>query len=386
MRRFTAGWIYCKILSQMGSTFETLKQHKKSMEIYEILLKQELFCLGYRGKWWERSVLNASKHLKDSKRAIELCEFALKDPWLRTAALTSIKRRQKKLQRQEEEDEDEDEIEIIKLKGKIQSGNLIGKKVKLYLDGDELSLGSVEEFVLNEFSKDNWSGIHSESSCFTTLFALLFWDLLFEIEISDVFQTPYQTAPLDLTTDAFYPLRKKCINERLKVIEEDFETAIKILEKHHLHHHMVTCVGVNWNDYSGVEGLKILIKVARGIGGMALSLILRQLCEDYRHNRSGMPDLILWRSVDSDSDSIDKSKISSNLIEHANNLIFAEVKSPNDRLSDGQRHWFQILKSAGLRVVVVRVLDENDGDDEEQKDYDKVIFKTKNKKYKQSLR
>jgi fanconi-associated nuclease 1 len=94
--------------------------------------------------------------------------------------------------------------------------------------------------------------------------------------------------------------------------------------------------------------ITLLIKVARGIGGMALSLILRQFCEDYRHNRSGMPDLILWRS----------STDSSELIDHANGLIFAEVKSPNDRLSDGQRHWFSLLKNGGLRVVLVRVLGE----------------------------
>ena len=84
---------------------------------------------------------------------------------------------------------------------------------------------------------------------------------------------------------------------------------------------------------------------------MALSLILRQFCEDYRHNRSGMPDLILWRVKD------DRSE----LIDHANGVILAEVKSPRDRLSDAQRHWFSVLKNGGLRVILVRVLEDEPG-------------------------
>jgi fanconi-associated nuclease 1 len=354
LRRYTAGWVYCRILSHLASILETLKKYSEAIEIYRILLFQQIYCCGYRGKWWERTVLDTSKHLKDSVGALELCESALKDSWLRTSALTSIKRRQKKLKKSEDLDmtgfevEVEDEPEIIIIKGRIKGGNVTGKKVKVHLDGDDLALGSVEEFVLNEFSRDGWEGVHSESSCFTTLFSLLFWDLLFEINVPDVFQTAFQTAPLDLTTDAFYPSRTAALEGRLKLIEADFEAALKLLQKHHVTYHLVSCVGLNWSDYSGEEGIALLMKVARGIGGMALSLILRQFCEDYRHNRSGMPDLILWR------DSIDSSE----LIDHANGLIFAEVKSPNDRLSDGQKHWFSVLKNGGLRVVLVRVLDE----------------------------
>ena len=360
LRRYTAGWVYCRILHHFASVLETLKQYEKAVEIYKILLNQQIYCCGYRGKWWERTVLDTSKHLKDTEKALELCESALKDPWLRTSALTSIKRRQKKLKKSEDSDLNllKDEPEIITIKGRIQSGNVTGKKVKLHLDGDDLSLGTVEEFVLNEFSRDGWEGVHSESSCFTTLFSLLFWDLLFEIDVPDVFQTAYQTAPLDLNTDAFYPTRTVALEDRLKLIEDDFEAAIKLLQKHHVTHHLVSCIGVNWSSYSGEEGIALLTKVARCIGGMALSLILRQFCEDYRHNRSGMPDLILWRRSDTNSGR-------SELIDHANELIFAEVKSPNDRLSDGQRHWFTVLKNGGLRVVVVRVSGDEEGEEEE---------------------
>ena len=35
--------------------------------------------------------------------------------------------------------------------------------------------------------------------------------------IPDVFRSPFQTAPLDLTTDAFYPSRRALIEDRLQV-------------------------------------------------------------------------------------------------------------------------------------------------------------------------
>lgn len=362
LRRYTAGWVYCRILSQLAGIVESFKQYYKAVDLYRMLLAQNTFCLGYRGKWWERLVLDTSKHLKDPQGAIKYCTSALSDPSLRTAALTSIKRRLKKLQKNPLSSADENSYsfeeevpEIITIQGRIRAGNETGRKVQLHMDGDDLALGSVEDFVLNEFEQDGWKGIHSESSCFTTLFALFFWDLLFDTELPDVFQTAYQTAPLDLTTDAFYPLRKDSIELRLKMIEDQFDDAILLLRTHHLRHHNLSCVGVNWNTFGGEAGIDILLKISRGIGGMALSLILRQFCEDYRHNRSGMPDLILWRDCD---DSIAVSKTSA-LIEHANGVLFSEVKSPNDRLSDGQRHWFSILKSAGLRVVLVKVLNKD---------------------------
>jgi fanconi-associated nuclease 1 len=45
-------------------------------------------------------------------------------------------------------------------------------------------------------------------------FAYLFYDILF-LYVPNVFQTPYQTCPLDLHTDAFYPSRASEINRRL---------------------------------------------------------------------------------------------------------------------------------------------------------------------------
>ena len=53
-----------------------------------------------------------------------------------------------------------------------------------------------------------WQGVHSEGGVWATLFGLLLWDVLFCTDVPDVLRTPFQTAPLDLDTDAFFPARQ----------------------------------------------------------------------------------------------------------------------------------------------------------------------------------
>jgi Fanconi-associated nuclease 1 len=55
------------------------------------------------------------------------------------------------------------------------------------------------------------------------------------------------------------------------------------------------------------------------------------MAQEYRVRGSGIPDLFLW----------DKEK---------KEVVFAEVKSENDRLSDTQRLWIHVLTGAGIRV------------------------------------
>ncbi len=53
----------------------------------------------------------------------------------------------------------------------------------------------------------------------TTLFGLLFWDILF-LDVPGVFESPFQSAPLDLGTEYFYETRREQIERRLQEIEQ----------------------------------------------------------------------------------------------------------------------------------------------------------------------
>ena len=58
------------------------------------------------------------------------------------------------------------------------------------------------------------AGIHAGGGIWATLFGLLMWDIIFMC-VPDVFQTTFQTAPLDLGTEVFYPSKKDAIGARL---------------------------------------------------------------------------------------------------------------------------------------------------------------------------
>eukprot|EP00955_Chlamydomonas_euryale_P071465 361082-Chlamydomonas_euryale.AAC.24 len=78
---------------------------------------------------------------------------------------------------------------------------------------------SVEELALQYYASEAggcWLGMHTEGGVWSTLFGLLMWEVLLA-PVPDVFRTPFQTAPLDLGTEAFYPARRDVIEARLQV-------------------------------------------------------------------------------------------------------------------------------------------------------------------------
>ena len=66
-------------------------------------------------------------------------------------------------------------------------------------------------------------GIHGEGGTFSTLFCLFFWDIIFKDLIPDTFHSPYQSCPLDYSTDHFYLNRKDMIDEKLETIRNSSE-------------------------------------------------------------------------------------------------------------------------------------------------------------------
>ena len=84
----------------------------------------------------------------------------------------------------------------------------------------------------------------------TTLFALLFWDVLFA-RVSSVFVTEFQTAPLDLAEDTFYSARKDLIERRLAELLEEGK-ALEILRRNDKFYRETKtfCIGLSWTNCS----------------------------------------------------------------------------------------------------------------------------------------
>lgn len=63
-------------------------------------------------------------------------------------------------------------------------------------------------------------GVHGEGSTFISLYALLFWDIIYDDSIPDVFISPHQTHPLDLNSEAFFPNREDQIMKHLETLRQ----------------------------------------------------------------------------------------------------------------------------------------------------------------------
>lgn len=100
------------------------------------------------------------------------------------------------------------------------------------------------------------------------LFSLLFWDIIFK-SIPGAFETPYQTAPLDIAEDSFYHAREDFMEQRLAAIEAG-KGADLVREVDAKHRASKTwCVGVQWDMFNSEDLVDIvtvnILRIHRGV-------------------------------------------------------------------------------------------------------------------------
>ncbi|KAI1382271.1 VRR-NUC domain-containing protein [Hypoxylon crocopeplum] len=362
LRRLNPAHPYTRIVHKAAYVFGRLKEHKREHQLLVELLDQRLFHLARRGSWYQRRALIEEHYMhtlesdpaykdvemqkKHWKRiAATTCETALEDRDCHLIYHYDIQKRLVKLEKQLKipkrlqhdfghvrlQKPEEHFVEGIQLK----KDDIVGKKGRaastktIWMDESEGSGEySVEEMCLSSYRNQGWKGYHAEGGIVRTLFAYLFFDILF-LYIPNVFQTAYQTCPLDLFTDAFYPTRASEINHRLVEIANG--GAARLIEEvdQREREHRTCVVGLNW-DYE----LDDLLELAACFDGSALAAVCKVMAQEYGQRGGGIPDLILWRT------------------EPRREVLFAEVKSANDRLSDTQRLWIHVLTGAGVRVAL----------------------------------
>ncbi|RYP81313.1 hypothetical protein DL769_002042 [Monosporascus sp. CRB-8-3] len=362
LRRLNPAHSYTRIVHKAAYVFGRLREHQREHALLIELLEQRLFHLARRGSWYQRKALLEEHYMyalepdpaytdielqkKHWKRiAVTTCETALEDPDCHLIYHYDIQKRLVKLEKQLKVPKRlQHDFGHVRLKRpeehyaegiQLKKDDVTGKKGRgpstktVWVDeaegGGECS---VEAMCLSWYRSQGWKGYHAEGGIIRTLFAYLFFDILF-LYIPNVFQTAYQTCPLDLHTDAFYPTRASEINHRLVEIANGGAGRL-IAEVDARERERRTCVvGLNW-DYA----LADLLELARCFDGAALAAVCKVVAQEYGQRGGGIPDLVLWRT------------------EPAPEVMFAEVKSANDRLSDTQRLWIHILTGAGVRVAL----------------------------------
>ncbi|KAG6871888.1 hypothetical protein C0995_015385 [Termitomyces sp. Mi166 len=208
-----------------------------------------------------------------------------------------------------------------------------GKSLWRGRNGEQVN---VECRTLQYYEDLGYKGFHSETRILTTLFALLFWDIIFT-DVPGAFETAHQTAPLDMAHDSFYRARKDLIDTRLEeMVQKD--RAKEIVKRHDdLYREKNTwCIGVRWDICTRED----LLDIVECLGGESLAIICQLFCEDYAGRSSGVPDLIVWNTM-------------------TGICKFVEVKGPGDSPSENQKLWFDSLIGAGANVEICKVFDKD---------------------------
>lgn len=372
LRRFTAGWIYTRIIHKLLYVLARNQEFHLEHTVLTELLAQRFFQPARRGPWYQRKALIEENYLPSldanfstqpqlttkryRQQALSACELGLQDPQTHVIYHYDLQKRIEKLEHRlkipKKEQHDFSHLRLAKPQERVFYGERlndaeIGRK-SIWRDprGEKKKGVSVEEMCLAHYAELGWKGMHTEGRLMRTLFAYIFYDILF-LYVPNVFETEFQTCPLDLFTDAFFPTRASEINTRLMEISNG-EAGRIVNEVWGREHEKRTCVvGLDW----GIEK-EVLEEVVRCVPGEALAGICRVFCQEYRQRSGGMPDLFLWKL----EEGMERGE-----------CCFAEVKSEKDRLSETQRMWIHVLTGAGVRVELCAAKDKLKDEKEEKK-------------------
>ena len=344
---FTSGSIYTKILSIFAfEVLQRLKKYQEANDLFEFLLyKQNVYRLGSRSKWFERLAINYETHLKNPLKSFQSIKNGLEDQeniifsgrlnlFSRLEKISNTKRYLKIEEINQEigqlcarEKYDFKEAPIVEILGTLlHTSEFIPGRKNVFIDSPSKSgmTISVEQVALSHYI-DNLGythGKHAETSTLTTLYGILFWDIIWENSVFNVFVDKFQHGPLDLQTKDFYKSRQDIIEKRLNLFKSSsIEDICKMASDSWNSNFGYQCLGVNFELFESKDEFLSLLKCFKVD---QLANLCEYFSKNYRYCRSGGPDLVVW------SNQTDKVK-------------FVEVKGPGDHLSYKQMIWLDFM-------------------------------------------
>jgi hypothetical protein len=224
----------------------------------------------------------------------------------------------------------------------IQADSVFSKASGRRLYSVDNTLTTVEEFAINYYKKMDlgYNGIHGENMIIPALYNIFFWDVIYFDQIQYVFQSPYQTYPLDFFYSDFYKNRKEMIDKRVNEIEQfTDEQVINTIDFIFTNKKNIKTIFISWGNLYNDKDM--LTKISIAISPSKLSKIFLELAKNVKFLIKGMPDLFLW-------------KIYGNKI-IPDSALLVEVKSKNDKLSEHQKYWLSFLSKINVAIEVLHI-------------------------------
>ncbi|CAK1584420.1 unnamed protein product [Parnassius mnemosyne] len=354
LRRYTSAYEYIRILEssiQELKRTKTESHNKLALDILSMLISQSAFRQHKKAEWYAEKALILHKRMNSYNEAAEILIEGFKSDMseetkdaMRPRALVIATL---KTTSNETAQHLRDELLLHATKDPIPEKNFKAKhiykqpmenfynrgkiKFETFTAIGERVVEEAEEYCITQYinSGQYTNGGHWEGRIITTIFFLLFWDIIYMRlpGIRGIFLTYYQIFPLDLFTESFYVNRKTLIDERLAMIRNSQkDNLLKKMQETWDSRPESELSGINRNI-----GWDNVSAVCSCLSPRAIAAICQRLALDYRYTHSGFPDLTLWNV-------------------HTKQIKFVEVKTDSDKPSIKQRQWLHYLRGCGVEV------------------------------------
>ncbi|KAJ1373470.1 hypothetical protein KIN20_035873 [Parelaphostrongylus tenuis] len=344
LRRFTTFEVLMRCTICGTEVLERQKKYAIAISWQRFLLKTpELkpFCSSRRGALWDRLALNLHAHMKEREEALQEIEEGMNDDAVADKDKLMLQDRAIKISNR-------DFLEKIVVMEPIKkeicgitlAKDLGDSRINRFVlkdpDGRFVECG-VEEVVRKHYIENEGfsSGVHAEGSIWHTVLGLLFYDILFDHNVENVWFSELQTNPVDLNSKSLYYNRRERFDERFKWVElaAEEELAETIRATWNAQKSLETSE-INWELFEDVEHFLEFFFCCPRLG---LLSVLKRIIMDYRNCRSGFPDLTTWNTL-------------------TRTIAVIEVKGPGDRLSTKQRLWLDFFSKQSIRAEVCHVI------------------------------
>ncbi|KAJ7907345.1 hypothetical protein B0H13DRAFT_2662458 [Mycena leptocephala] len=277
LERLEPGYTLTRVVHKGLDSLKILKKRNSELDVLDILLEQDHWCRGLRGPWHVRKTNILAEKVKDSAAgdAIPAIGKGLRDlatgSIYRQPLITNLAKLQKRLQVEDSVDIPEPR-KVSKIVYEATRIATTEKKKSREWTGKDGDVGSIERLVSEHYELE-FERVMTGGHLLTTLFTLLFWDIIF-MPMAGYSRPTSKRAP------------------------STWRQAVDFLERHDSQHRdaKATAVGVRWD----LCARKDLVEAIECVPSNILVAICQMFCEDYVEACLGAPDVIALNVEDSE--------------------------------------------------------------------------------------